>query len=410
MTAPAEARMGNQIARQFAHLPADEAADAVARHIESFWDPRMRRTLQALVAAHDQSLDPVLVAAAGRLAGPRATRRPPTVTPPTVELHVHLEGTLEPATIFAAARANDLPTPAASVEELAARYEFEDLQSFLDIYYANLVVMRTAEDFYAMTESYLLRAHAANVRRAELFLDPQTHLENGIDLAVVMEGVTAAMAAHPEVSTGLIACFLRHLGPEAAVAAYDALEPHRASLLGIGLDSSEVGFPNRDFAEVFERAGADGLHRVAHAGEEGGPDNIIDSLDLLGVERIDHGVRCLEDPHLVARLVRDRVPLTVCPQSNVRLRVVDHMRDHPLGRMLDLGLLVSVHSDDPAYFGGYVDDNYRAVTEDLGLTRTDLRRLADNSVESAFVGPEERAELHDAVGAWFDAGEGAVRA
>lgn len=324
-------------------------------------------------------------------------------TPPTAELHVHLEGTLEPATIFAAARANGLPTPTDSIEELAARYDFTDLQSFLDIYYANLVVMRTVEDFYAMTEQYLLRARAADVRRAELFLDPQTHTDNGIDLAVVMEGVTAAMAAHPEVSTGLIVCFLRHLGPDAAMAAYDALRPHRDSLLGVGLDSTEVGFPNRDFADVFRRAGADGLRRVAHAGEEGGPDNIIDSLDLLGAERIDHGVRCLEDPDLVARLARDRVPLTVCPQSNVRLRVVDEMRDHPLRTMLDRDLLVSVHSDDPAYFGGYVDDNYRAVATALDLSKEDLRRLADNSFEAAFIEPADRRRFQAEVEAWSDA-------
>ncbi|MEV6349745.1 adenosine deaminase [Actinoplanes sp. NPDC051851] len=322
------------------------------------------------------------------------------VTPPTAELHVHLEGTLEPATILDAARRNGLPTPAASAEELAARYEFTDLQSFLDIYYANLVVMRTAEDFYAMTDAYLRRARAANVRRAEMFLDPQTHTLNGIDLAVVIEGITAAMADHPEVSTGLIACFLRHLGPDAALAAYEELVPYRDRLLGVGLDSTEAGHPNRDYAPVFARAAADGLHRVAHAGEEGGPDNVIDSLDLLGVERIDHGVRCLEDPALVTRLAADRIPLTVCPQSNVRLKVVGDMSSHPLPAMLDLGLAVSVHSDDPAYFGGYVDDNYRAIATDLPLTPSHLRTLAANSFEAAFLTPAERAAFRTEVDAW----------
>jgi adenosine deaminase len=247
------------------------------------------------------------------------------------------------------------------------------------------VVLKTADDFFTMTDAYLKRAALANVRRAEMFFDPQSHTANGIPIEAVLDGMTAAIDANKaSVSGALIMCFLRHLGPDAAIETYNAVATRADAIIGVGLDSSEAGFPNRDFEAVFARAHADGLHAVAHAGEEGGPQNIIDSLDLLGAERIDHGVRAMEDAALVERLRDTRVPLTVCPLSNVRLKGVKTMQEHPLPSMLDAGLLVSVNSDDPAYFGGYVDDNYRAVQESLGLDVSELRLLARNSFDSCF--------------------------
>lgn len=309
---------------------------------------------------------------------------------PVAELHVHLEGTLEPELIFRIAERNGVELAVSSVEELRSLYAFDDLQSFLDIYYANLAVLRTAADYDDLTSAYLDRAVSANVRRAEIFLDPQSHLENGIPLETVFAGVGAAIERYRDrISVGLIACFLRHLGPAAAEETLDALLPFRDRLLGVGLDSSEVGFPNRDFAAVFARAGELGLRRVAHAGEEGGPENVWDSLDLLGAERIDHGVRSLEDPALVERLVAERIPLTVCPLSNVRLRVVDQLEEHPLARMLDAGLVVTANSDDPAYFGGYVDQNLSAVSSALGLSAGQLETLALNSFDACFADAEQ---------------------
>jgi adenosine deaminase len=327
------------------------------------------------------------------------------LTPPTAELHVHLEGTLEPEAIFAMAASNGMVAPAESIDALRAKYEFDDLQSFLDIYYSNLDVVRTADDFYAMTDAYLRRAAAGNVRRAEMFFDPQSHLRRGIRAETMLEGITAAMRNHPEVSTGLIMCFLRHLGPEEAIDTYRLMAPHVGDIVGVGLDSTELGYPNHLFSDVFAMARADGLHAVAHAGEEGGPDNIVASLDVLGAERIDHGVRCLEDDRLVDRLVVQQIPLTVCPQSNVRLKVVSTMSDHPLPRMLGLGLCVTVNSDDPAYFGGYVDDNYRDAASALGLTSANVRTLAENSFAASFLEDEDRAGFLADVADYF-AGDG----
>jgi adenosine deaminase len=323
-------------------------------------------------------------------------------TPPTAELHVHLEGTLEPDAIFAMSVSNGIVPPAPSIDALRARYEFDGLQSFLDIYYSNLDVVRTADDFYAMTDAYLRRASEANVRRAEMFFDPQSHLARGVAAETMLEGMTGAMRDHPGVSTGLIMCFVRHLGPGPAVDAYRLMAPHLDDVVGVGLDSTEIGYPNHLFSDVYAMARADGLHAVAHAGEEGGPDNVIASLDVLGAERIDHGVRCLEDDRLVERLVDQQVPLTVCPQSNVRLNVVGAMSAHPLRRMLGLGLCVTVNSDDPAYFGGYVDDNYRAVASALELSKDDIRTLAVNSFQASFLDDDVRdtflAEVADHFG------------
>jgi adenosine deaminase len=322
-------------------------------------------------------------------------------TPPTAELHVHLEGTLEPETIFAMAASNGMPAPATSIEALRGQYEFDDLQSFLDIYYSNLDVVRAADDFYGMTDAYLRRAAAGNVRHAEMFFDPQSHLTRGIRVETMLEGMTAAMRDHREVSTGLIMCFLRHLGPEAAIDTYRLMAPHLGDIAGVGLDSTEIGYPNELFADVYAMARSDGLHAVAHAGEEGGPDNIVASLDVLGAERIDHGVRCLEDDRLVDRLVAQQIPLTVCPQSNVRLKVVSAMSDHPLPQMLRRGLCVTVNSDDPAYFGGYVDDNYRAAASALDLSSANVRTLAENSFAASFLDDDDRAGFLAEVAAHF---------
>lgn len=316
---------------------------------------------------------------------------------PIAELHLHLEGTLEPEMIFRLAERNRIPLPYTDVDDLAARYEFTDLQSFLDLYYANMAMLRTAEDFADMTEAYLTRAATAGVCHAEVFLDPQAHVARGIPIETVLEGVSSALDASPAkhgISTGLIIAMLRDRSEESAMATLEAVLATDTTILGIGLDSAERDNPPSKFVDVFARARAEGLHLVAHAGEEGPADYIWQALDLLGVERIDHGIRCLEDDALVERLVSDQVPLTVCPLSNVRLHVVDNLSSHPLPQMMARGLLVTVNSDDPAYFGGYVDDNYAALRTGLGLGDEDLVALAHNSIEASFLADSRRAELH----------------
>jgi adenosine deaminase len=315
---------------------------------------------------------------------------------PKAELHLHIEGTLEPELLFELARRNGVDLRFRTVEALRAAYRFTDLQSFLDIYYEGAGVLRTEQDFHDLTWAYLQRAAADGVRRAEIFFDPQTHTDRGIPFDVVLDGIEAALGegrSRLGISSGLILCFLRHLPAEAAMATLQAALPHAGRLLGVGLDSSEVGHPPSRFVEVFARARAEGLRVVAHAGEEGPPEYIWGALDLLGAERIDHGVRCLEDPALVERLARERVPLTVCPMSNVKLRVVDRMEDHPLARMLAAGLAVTINSDDPAYFGGYIGDNYAAVAAALGLSREQIAAIARTSLEASFASPDEKAAL-----------------
>jgi adenosine deaminase len=315
---------------------------------------------------------------------------------PKAELHLHIEGTLEPELLFELARRNGVDLRFRTVEALRAAYRFTDLQSFLDIYYEGAGVLRTEQDFHDLTWAYLQRAAADGVRRAEIFFDPQTHTDRGIPFDVVLDGIEAALGegrSRLGISSGLILCFLRHLPAEAAMATLEVALPHAGRLLGVGLDSSEVGHPPSRFVEVFARARAEGLRVVAHAGEEGPPEYIWGALDLLGAERIDHGVRCLEDPALVERLARERVPLTVCPMSNVKLRVVDRMEDHPLARMLAAGLAVTINSDDPAYFGGYIGDNYAAVAAALGLSREQMAAIARTSLEASFASPDEKAAL-----------------
>lgn len=313
---------------------------------------------------------------------------------PKAELHLHIEGTLEPELMFELAERNGIELPYGSVDEVRAAYEFTDLQSFLDIYYQGAAVLITEQDFADLMSAYLTRASADGVRHAEIFFDPQTHTERGIGFPVFMEGFAAAQRDAEErlgISSSLILCFLRHLSGEDALDTLDAARPYLDRLVGVGLDSGEVGNPPERFAEAFEAAHDLGLRRVAHAGEEGPPAYIEGALDVLAVERIDHGVRVEEDSELVERVVAESIPLTMCPLSNVKLRVFEALSEHNLKRLLDRGVKVTINSDDPAYFGGYIGDNYLAVAEALGLSRGDLVRLARNSIEATFL-PNGRRE------------------
>jgi adenosine deaminase len=315
---------------------------------------------------------------------------------PKAELHLHIEGTLEPELAFALAERNGIDLPYAGPDELRSAYAFSDLQSFLDLYYRLTAVLRTEQDFEDLAEAYLVRAAAQGVRHAEIFFDPQAHTGRGVEIGTVVRGLSRALDRSRErhgVSTQLILSFLRDLPAEDALKTLADAGPHLEKISAVGLDSAEVGHPPAKFAEVYAAAKAAGLRLVAHAGEEGPPSYITEALDVLGVERIDHGIRCLEDPRLVARLVAEQVPLTVCPLSNVRLRCVDRLEEHPLPAMLEAGLLVTVNSDDPSYFGGYVEDNYRELQRALGLTDSHLRLLARNSFLASFVDEDRRAEL-----------------
>jgi adenosine deaminase len=312
---------------------------------------------------------------------------------PKAELHLHVEGTLEPGLAFALAERNGVALPCTTEDELRAAYSFTDLQDFLDLYYALVAVLRTEDDFADLTHAYLARAREQGVRHAEIFFDPQAHTARGVDIGTVIGGLTRALDDAEEtygITTRLIMCFLRDKSAESALETFEAARPYLDRIAAIGLDSAEVGNPPSTFREVYARARAAGLKCVAHAGEEGPPAYVWEALDVLGVDRVDHGVRCLEDEALVARLVADRIPLTVCPLSNVRLRVYDRLADHPLPAMLDAGLLVTINSDDPAYFGGYVEDNFTAVRDALGLDDAALRTLARNSFRAAFLDEETR--------------------
>ena len=315
---------------------------------------------------------------------------------PKAELHLHIEGSLEPEMLVALAAKHGIALRHDSVEAVRAAYRFADLQSFLDIYYAGAGVLRDRQDFFDLTLAYLRRAHADGVVHAEIFFDPQTHSMRGIPFASVIGGITDALGAGGRelgITSRLIMCFLRHLSEDDAFATLADATPWLEKIAGVGLDSSERGNPPGKFARVFARAAELGLRRVAHAGEEGPAQYIVDALDLLGAERIDHGVACTTDPALVARLARDRVPLTVCPLSNLRLRVFDDMRQHNLKRMLDAGLCVMLNSDDPAYFGGYVLANYLEAAAGLSLGVDHLRQLARNSIEASWLDGSAKAVL-----------------
>ncbi|MET3470879.1 adenosine deaminase [Novosphingobium sp. 1529] len=310
---------------------------------------------------------------------------------PKAELHLHIEGSLEPELMFALAKRNGIALPYPSVEAVRAAYAFSNLQDFLDIYYAGAGVLQTRQDFHDLAMAYFDRAAADGVRHAEIMFDPQTHTDRGVPFAEVIEGLLSAMAeaqARHGMSSVLIMSFLRHLSQDAAFATLAMAEPWLDQITAVGLDSSEVGHPPRKFEQVFAAAAAKGLKRVAHAGEEGPPAYVHEALDLLHVDRIDHGNRALEDEALVARLVAQAMTLTVCPLSNHKLCVVDDLADHPLDRMLALGLAATVNSDDPAYFGGYVADNYLAVARARGLSRDQLAQLARNSFAGSFLPPD----------------------
>ena len=323
---------------------------------------------------------------------------------PKAELHIHIEGSLEPELMFALAERNEVALRYASVEEVRRAYDFSDLQSFLDVYYEATQVLLHEQDFYDLTWAYLQKAAAQNVRRAEVFFDPQAHTGRGVPFETVITGIHRAMLDAGQrlgISPALIMCFLRHLSAEEAMETLHSSLPYREWIVGVGLDSSEVGNPPEEFKAVFDEAREHGLLTVAHAGEEGPPEYIWQALDDLKVSLTDHGVRCLEDPKLVERLVEEQIPLTVCPLSNVELRVFDSIKDHNLKQMLDLGLCVTVNSDDPAYFGGYIDENFHAVQEGLYLTEDDIHRLVKNSFQASFLDIRRRQELLGEVEEYF---------
>ena len=313
---------------------------------------------------------------------------------PKAELHLHIEGSLEPEMLFALANRNNVVIPFASVEEVRAAYDFSNLQDFLDIYYQGMGVLQTEQDFFDLTFAYLQRANADNVRHVEIFFDPQGHTERGVSFDTAIGGILRALDAGQQqfgISYGLIMCFLRHLDEDAAFATLHQAEPWLDRIMGVGLDSSEVGHPPSKFARVFAAAKAKGLKLVAHAGEEGPPAYVWEALDVLYVDRIDHGNRALEDAALVQRIVADGQTLTVCPLSNLKLCVIHDIADSPVKRMLDLGIRATVNSDDPAYFGGYVNANFKAIAETLDLSREQLVQLAENSFTGSFLPEADQA-------------------
>ena len=313
---------------------------------------------------------------------------------PKAELHLHIEGTLEPEMMFELARRNGVALPWDSVEATRAAYAFTDLQSFLDLYYAGAAALIHEQDFFDLAIAYFERAHADGVVHAELFFDPQTHTARGVAFETVLDGLERACVEARRrwgIGARLILCFLRHLSEDEGFATLQQALPHLSRIDGVGLDSSERGHPPAKFARLFARCRELGLHVVAHAGEEGPPAYIVEALDVLEVERIDHGVRCEEDPALVERLARAQVALTVCPLSNVKLCVFPTLAQHNFKRLLDAGLRLTINSDDPAYFGGYIAQNYLQTAQALGLTRAELKRVARNSLEASFVPESLRA-------------------
>ena len=327
---------------------------------------------------------------------------------PKAELHIHIEGSLEPELIFALAKRNGVQIPYASVEDLRKAYAFTNLQSFLDIYYAGASVLLKEQDFYDMARAYLRRAAADNVVHTEIFFDPQTHTVRGVSMETVITGLHRACEQAKTdlgVSASLILCFLRHLSEEEAFETLEQALPYRDKFIGVGLDSSEVGHPPEKFARVFARCRELGLHLVAHAGEEGPPAYVWTALDLLKVERIDHGVQSTKDAALMQRLAKDRIPLTVCPLSNLKLCVFPKLADHNLGQLLDAGLVATVNSDDPAYFGGYMNDNFIQTFAATGLTAPQAYQLARNSFDASFIDAAAKRRYTDLLDATFTAFE-----
>ena len=312
---------------------------------------------------------------------------------PKAELHLHIEGTLEPVMMMELAEKHAVELPYTRIEDIKKAFNFKDLQSFLDLYYLGAGVLRDEDDFYRLMVAYLERCHKEGIVHAEMMFDPQTHTDRGIDFSVVMAGFERARLKAAEqwgISSLLIMCFLRHLNQDSAFETLEAAVPYRDQIHAVGLDSSELGHPPRKFQEVFQKAAEQGYERVAHAGEEGPPAYIWEALDVLKVTRVDHGVRCLEDPELINRLVSAQTPLTVCPLSNIRLCVYDRMQQHPILSMLDQGLNVSVNSDDPSYFGGYLMDNFAALEVVLGMNEAQARQLVANGIRGSFVDTDRR--------------------
>ena len=324
---------------------------------------------------------------------------------PKVELHLHIEGSLEPELMFELAQRNAIDIPFESPDEVRAAYEFTNLQSFLDIYYQGANVLIEEQDFFDLTWAYLLRCQQDNVMHTEIFFDPQTHTDRGIEFDTVINGIDRALQqarSELDISSRLIMCFLRHLDEDAAFATLEQAMPHRDKIIAVGLDSSESGNPPDKFERVFARARDAGFLTVAHAGEEGPPDYIRDSLDLLGVSRIDRGVRCVEDPALVARLKAERVPLTVCPLSNIKLCVFEDMRDHNIVDLLRRGLCVTINSDDPAYFGGYMTDNFQAVIEAHPMVEHEVALFTLNAISASFISEDEKLALESRVNEFLE--------
>ena len=315
---------------------------------------------------------------------------------PKAELHLHIEGSLEPQMMFELAERNGIDIPYSSVEDVRDAYEFNDLQSFLDIYYTGAEVLQKTEDFFDLTLAYLKKMYNENVKHVEIFFDPQTHTDRGIPFRTVVTGIHDALEAGKEkygISSFLILCFLRHLSEEASLNTLEEALPFKDWIEGVGLDSSEVGFPPENFTRTFSVAAENGLRKVAHAGEEGPPEYIWSSLDSLGASRIDHGVRCTEDQNLVERIIKEQIPLTVCPLSNIKLCVFDKIEDHNIKKMLDQGIRVTINSDDPAYFGGYIDQNYIAVQQALNLSENEIIEIAKNGFRSSFL-PQQSINSH----------------
>jgi len=315
---------------------------------------------------------------------------------PKAELHLHIEGTFEPELMFKLAARNGIELPYASVEALRKAYDFSELQDFLDIYYQGMNVLQTEQDYFDLTWAYIEKVHADNVRHVEIFFDPQGHTSRGIAFETVIGGIHRALTharAEFNISSRVIMCFLRHLDEEDALRTLQQATEFKALIAGVGLDSSELGHPPEKFERVFAQARKQGYHLVAHAGEEGPPEYIVQALDLLKVERIDHGNTAMRDASLMQRLIDERIPLTICPLSNLKLCVVDDLRQHPLREMLDRGICTTINSDDPAYFGGYMNQNYFAMEDALALGRTRLGTLARNSFEAAFIDDIRKQQL-----------------
>ena len=324
---------------------------------------------------------------------------------PKAELHIHIEGSLEPELMFKIAQRNGISLPYSSIDEIKAAYQFENLQSFLDIYYASANVLRTAEDFYDLTWCYLEKIATQNVRHTEIFFDPQTHTDRGIEFATVIKGIDQALQdgkSQLGISGHLILCFLRHLSAESAMKTLEQAIAYKDKIIAVGLDSSELGHPPSKFQAVFDRARDEGFLAVAHAGEEGPANYIWEAINLLKVSRIDHGVRCIEDETLVEFLAKNRIPLTVCPLSNLKLCVFKTMQEHTLKQLLNRGLCITINSDDPAYFGGYLTENFQASQEGLGLTKLELYQLAKNSFEASFLSPTEKEKFYQELEAFMD--------